>query len=114
MYKTKTGTSGLTTAQTITITSPNTKMIFIKQYVVATYGVPSPDGATIQLTDEDGNVLWEDAIAKSAGTLPANPMRVSHTFPGKGLPIPVGKNALLVIGDPGANAGTEASVLYNI
>jgi hypothetical protein len=113
MYKTKTGTSGLTTAQTITITSPNTKHIFIKQYLVAIYGAPTPDGATIQITDEDDNVLWEDALAKAVATFSAD-TRASHTFPGKGLPIPVGKNAKIVIGDPGASSGTECSVLYDI
>ena len=56
IYKSKTGTSGLTTAQAITITSPNTKMIFLKQYVVACYGTDGPQAAvTIQVTDEDTN-----------------------------------------------------------
>jgi hypothetical protein len=113
-WKTITGTSGLATAQTLTITSPNTKCIFIKQYVIATYGAPSPDGITIQITDEDSNVLWEDAIAKSTGTLPANPMRVPHTFPDQGLKVAAGKNVAVVVSDPGAGSGTEASVLYTL
>jgi hypothetical protein len=113
VWKTKTGTSGLTTAQTITVTSPNTKHIFLKQYVVATVGEPTPDGITIQITDEDSNVLWEDAIPKRVATFSTH-TRVSHTFPGKGLMIPKGKNLLMVIGDPGAASGTEANILYTI
>jgi hypothetical protein len=113
MYKTQTGTSGLTTAQTLTLTSPNTKYLFLKQYVVAIYGKVTPDGVTIQITDEDDNVLWEDAIPKCLATF-GTQQRAAHTFPGKGLMAPVGKNLKVVVSDPGTDSGTEVSLLYDI
>ena len=115
IYKSKTGTSGLTTAQAITITSPNTKMIFLKQYVVACYGTDGPQAAvTIQVTDEDTNVLWEDAIMMEVATVSTGPFRVDHTFPGRGLSCPIGKNMIVTVSDPGTGSGTECSVLYSI
>lgn len=115
MYKSTSATGADGAAVTLTITSPNTKYIFLKQYVVAARGTGPTASITIQITDEDSNVLWEDAIHEAIATLATGPFRVDHTFPGKGLPIPKGKNCLIVCGDPGdAGAFIEVSALYDI
>jgi len=116
VYKSKTGTSADQVTQTVTITSPNTKMIFLKQYLVAAAGTVEPTTTiTIQIVDEDDNVLWEDAILCSLENDSTGPFRVDHTFPGRGLSCPMGKNMKIVVGDPGgAGSHTECSVLYSI
>lgn len=114
MYKTKTQTK--TNAENkLTLTSPNTKYIFLKQYLVACHGAGAADtDITIQITDEDGNVLWEDAIANGEATLSTGPYRVGWTFPGKGLLAPAKKNLIVTVSAGAADEITELSLLYDI
>jgi hypothetical protein len=115
MYKTATTTGGTGAAVTLTVTSPNTKHIFLKQYLVAVRGTGPTADITISIQDEDSNVLWIDNIHRAVATLTPGPMRADHTFPGKGLLIPNGKNLKIVCGDPGdAGAFIDVSALYDI
>lgn len=116
MYKTKTQTAAVNNGNAVTITSPNSKYIFLKQYLVACTGTDGPASTmTIQITDEDGNVLWEDAILIGVTNEHSGPFRVSHTFPGKGLMTPVpGKNLIVTVSNGGAATGSEVSLLYDI
>ncbi|MFQ5770891.1 MAG: hypothetical protein ACE5HX_10175 [bacterium] len=111
MIKTKTQTKAAA-VNAVTITSPNSKMIRIWGYSVSFYGSAALSAdVTIQLTDEDGNVLWEDGITRAIANQSPTPAKM--VFP-KPIFIPVGKNAVLTAASGGANTTTEVSVLYDI
>lgn len=120
MIKTKTQTK-TNAANAVTLTNPyNTvtgvkKVIFLKSYLVAAYGsaVGSTD-LTIQITNETGDVLWEDVICTGAVGAGLGPMRASFEFPGKGLPSPPGENLVVTVAAGAANESTECSVVYDI
>lgn len=115
MYKTSTQTAGVNNGNAVTLTSPNVKYLFLKQYLVALTGTDGPAATvTIQITDEDSNVLWEDAILIGVTNENTGGFRVAHTFPGKGLPIPAKKNCVFTVSNPGAATGSEVSLLYDI
>jgi hypothetical protein len=114
-YRSSTQTAAVNNANALTITSPNNKTIFLKQYVVACTGTDGPAATmTIQITDEDSNVLWEDAILIGVTNEHSGPFRVDHTFPGRGLQITPKKNAIVTAGNGGAATGSEVSVLWSI
>jgi len=113
-YKSKTQTAGVNNGNTVTITSPNTKQIFLKQYLVACTGTTGPPATmTIQITSEDATVLWEDAILETGGEEHGS-YRVSHTFPGRGLPAKVDQNLVVTVSNGGATTGSEVSLLYSV
>lgn len=114
MLKSKTQTK-TNAANALTITSPNTKMAFLKAYLVTGYGsaVGTTD-VTIQVTDEDSNVLWQDSMNTGTIAQGMGLYRASYEFPGLGLPIPVKKNCTVTVSSGGANYTTELNLLYNI
>jgi hypothetical protein len=115
MYKTSTKTVAVNTVNAITLTSPNAKYIFLKQYLVALMGTDGPaNSVTIQITDEDSNVLWEDGILIGVTSEHTGGFRVSHTFPGKGLMAPANKNLIVTVSAAGAATSSELSLLYDI
>jgi hypothetical protein len=115
LLKTSTQSKAVNTANAITITSPNTKTIFIKGYLLAYTGTDAPAvTTTLIITDEDGNELWQDGSAAGATNESSNTSRLSWTFPGKGLPIPPGKNAVVTAIAAGAATSTELNVMYYI
>lgn len=113
MVKTSLGTSGANSAQTITITSPNTKYIKLCGYSVSYKGaaVPAAD-ITIDFKDEDNNVLWQDIIPR--GTANSGTTVARYHFGNCPIYCPTGKNLKCVIGAGGASVITVASVLWNI
>jgi hypothetical protein len=99
----------------VTITSPNTKQIFLKSYLVALYGsAAGTTGLTFQITDEDSNVLWEDAHPAGVADKVIGTGRLEFTFPENGLPVPVGKNLVATLATPGANEASEVNLIYYI
>jgi hypothetical protein len=113
-YRFSTQTAAVNNGNALTITSPNVKTIYLKQYLVACTGTTGPASTmTIQITDEDGNVLWQDAILE-VGAAESGPYRVSHTFPGRGLQITPKKNAVITVGNGGATTGSEVSAMWSI
>jgi hypothetical protein len=115
MWKTKTQTKGVNTANNITLTSPNSKHLFVKQYLWAATGTDGPAATvTLQIVDEDSNVLWEDAVLIGVTNENTGPFRMGWTFPGKGLPIKAGKNVSINTIAAGAATGSELSILYDI
>jgi hypothetical protein len=115
MLKTSTQSVAVNTINTITITSPNTKTIFIKGYLCAFTGTDAPANTVVLVVkDEDGNELWQDGQAAGATNEHTSVNRLSFTFPGKGLPIPPGKNAVVTVAAAGAATSTELNVMYYI
>jgi hypothetical protein len=113
-YRSSTQTAAVNNGNALTITSPNNKTIYLKQYLVACTGTTGPPATmTIQITDEDSNVLWEDAILETGGAEHGS-YRVDHTFPGRGLQITPKKNAVITVGNGGATTGSEVSALWSI
>jgi hypothetical protein len=116
VLKTKTQTAAVNNANSLTITSPNTKIMFLKAYLVAYTGTDGPAATmTIQITEE-GNLtpLWEDAILIGVTNENSGPFRAYFTFPGLGLPIKTGKNCTVAVSSGGAATGSELSLIYNI
>lgn len=109
---TQTVTAGV---NALTITSPNVKTAFLKAYLVVVHGAGAMDtDITVQITDEDSNILWQDAMPNGEATLLTSAQRCEFTFPGLGLPIPVKKNCVVTVSAGAANETTELNILYNI
>ena len=102
-------------ANALTITSPNIKTIFLKAYLACSYGSGAGDtDITVQITDENKTVLWQDAMPANGATLLTSAPRCSFVFPGLGLPVPPGKNLTVTVLATAANETTELNILYNI
>lgn len=113
MIKTAIGTSTANAAKTTTITSPNTKTIKIFSYLVTYKGADfNASDITIDIKDEDDNVLWSDCITQGAAT--AADFRASFNFGNRPLYLQPGKNAKVVVSAGGANVLTITSVQYDL
>lgn len=114
MIKTAVGTGSANATTTVTITSPNTKMIRIYGYELSCAGTAAltadPEFA---IKDEDGNLLWEVNFKRGVANGPNSSLPHSFIFP-RPLFIPVGKNAVLTMTAGGANVTTTISVMYDI